>query len=126
MPKHKFTQEDINGRVIAGTHHVDEVNIINELRKILEDLAVIVGQAKLGDGNYPADGTTGIVSTYDFANNIVKNNFEAYDLPTAEDDETSGYSKGSIWVYGGEAYICVDATFNSADWKGITNTEYIS
>ena len=121
MSKHKFTQEDTNGKVTAGVHHVDEVNIINELRQIAEDLATIIGQVKLGDGNYPADSTVGILAT-----NIKKNNFEAYDLPTAEDDETLGYGKGSLWIYGGEAYICVDATESSADWKGITNTDYIS
>ena len=119
MAQHKYTQ-GTSGRVTTADY-VDEINIVNELRQIAEDLATIIGQVKLGDGNYPADGTAGIVAT-----NVLKNNFEAYDLPTIEDDETLGYSKGSIWIYGGEAYVCVDATESSADWKGITNTDYIS
>ena len=119
MAQHKYTQ-GTSGRVTTADY-VDEINIVNELRQIAEDLATIIGQVKLGDGNYPADSTIGILAT-----NVLKNNFEAYDLPTMDDDETLGYSKGSLWVYNGEAYICVDATESSADWKGITNTDYIS
>ena len=120
MSKHKFTQEDTNGKVTAGVHHVDEVNIINELRQIAEDLATIIGQVKLGDGNYPADGTAGILAT-----NVKKNNFEAIDYPLVTDDETKGYKKGSLWIYE-EAYICTDATEGFAIWKQITNEELIS
>ena len=122
MANHKYTQEEAgNGRVAAGTDFVDEINIVNELRQIVEDLAIIVGQVKLGDGNYPADKSTGIIAT-----NVLKNNFEAIALPTANDDTGDGYSKGSIWVYDEEAYICVDATEGSALWKGITNEAAIS
>ena len=68
MANHKYTQESAgSGRVAAGTDFVDEINIINEVRQILEDLAIIIGQAKLGDGQYPADGTTGATAT-----NVVK------------------------------------------------------
>lgn len=118
MAQHKYTQ-GTSGRVTTADY-VDEINIVNELRQIAEDLATIIGQVKLGDGNYPADGTAGIVAT-----NVLKNNFEAYDLPTIEDDETLGYNKGSLWVYGGEAYICVDATESSADWKGMIGRAHV-
>ena len=119
MANHKYTQ-GTSGRVTTADY-VDELNIINELRQIVEDLATIIGQVKLGDNLYPANGSIGILAT-----NVVKNNFAGGADPTADDDETLGYSKGSIWIYDGEAYICVDATESSADWKGITNTEYIS
>ena len=122
MADHKYTQESAgSGRVAAGTDFVDEINIINEVRQILEDIAIIVGQAKLGDGNYPADSTTGTTAT-----NVVKNNFAAEALPTANEDTGDGYSKGSIWIYNEEAYICVDATVAAAIWKGITNETEIS
>ena len=119
MANHKYTQGTA-GRVTTADYS-DEMNIINELRQIVEDLATIIGQVKLGDNLYPANGSIGILAT-----NVVKNNFAAIAYPTITDDSSEGYSKGSIWIYDGEAYICVDATESSADWKGITNTEYIS
>lgn len=115
MANHKYTQESAGGgRVAAGTDFVDEINIANELRQIVEDLAIIVGQIKLGNGQYPADKTTGVLAT-----NVKKNNFEAEAYPLVTNDETEGYSKGSIWIYD-EAYICTDATEGFAVWKEIT------
>ena len=122
MANHKYTQESAgSGRVAAGLDYADEINMFNELRQIVEDLAIIIGQVKLGDGNYPADKSAGIIAT-----NVLKNNFEAIALPTADDDSGDGYSKGSIWLYNEEAYICVDATEGAALWKGITNEAAIS
>lgn len=119
MANHKYTQESAgSGRVAAGTDFVDEVNVTNELRQILEDLAIIVGQIKLGNGQYPADKSIGILAT-----NVKKNNFEATNYPLVTDDETKGYSKGSIWVYDVDAYICTDATEGYAIWREITNEE---
>ena len=121
MANHKYSQESAgSGRVAAGIDYVDEVNIANELRQIVEDLATIIGQVKLGDGQYPADKTVGILAT-----NVKKNNFEATDYPLVTDDETKGYKKGSLWIYE-EAYICTDATEGFAIWKQITNEELIS
>lgn len=60
MAIHKFYQTDVNGKVVALTHNVDEVNIINELRRILNDIATTFGQTKLGDGLYPKDDTQGL------------------------------------------------------------------
>lgn len=115
MANHKYTQESAgSGRVAADLDYVDEINIVNELRKIIEDLATIIGQVKLGDGQYPADQSTGILAT-----NVKKNNFEAGAYPLVTNDETEGYSKGSIWIYE-EAYICTDATEGFAIWKEIT------
>lgn len=115
MANHKYTQESAgSGRVAADLDYVDEINIVNELRKIIEDLATIIGQVKLGDGQYPADQSTGILAT-----NVKKNNFEAGAYPLVTNDETEGYSKGSIWIYS-EAYICTDATEGFAIWKEIT------
>lgn len=60
MAVHKFYQTDVNGKVVALTHNVDEVNIINELRRILNDIATTFGQTKLGDGLYPKNDTQGL------------------------------------------------------------------
>ena len=59
MTIHKFYQTDINGKVTTA-HHVDEKNIINELRRILNDIADTFGQTKFGDGLYPKDDTQGL------------------------------------------------------------------
>jgi len=122
MANHFYTQQSAGGgRVAAGTDYVDEINIVNELRKIVEDLATIIGQVKLGDGNYPADGTSGVLAT-----NVVKNNFAAETYPLVTDDEASGYAKGSLWIYDVDAWICTDATEGFAIWREITNEEPVS
>jgi len=59
MTIHKFYQTDVNGKVTTA-HHVDEKNIINELRKILNNIANTFGQTKFGDGLYPKDDTDGL------------------------------------------------------------------
>ena len=59
MTIHKFYQADINGKVTTA-HHIDEKNIINELRKILNNIADTFGQTKFGDGLYPKDDTRGL------------------------------------------------------------------
>jgi len=59
MTIHKFYQADVNGKVTVA-HHVDEKNIINELRKILNNIADTFGQTKFGDGLYPKDDTDGL------------------------------------------------------------------
>lgn len=114
MANHRYTQESAGSGRASTRDFYDELNIINELRQIVEDLAIIVGQIKLGDGQYPADKSIGILAT-----NVKKNNFEATDYPLVTDDETKGYSKGSLWIYE-EAYICTDATEGFAIWKQIT------
>ena len=59
MTIHKFYQTDVNGKVTTA-HKVDEKNIINELRRILNDIADTFGQTKFGDGLYPKDDTQGL------------------------------------------------------------------
>ena len=59
MAIHKFYQADVNGKVTTA-HKVDEKNIVNELRRILNDVATTFGQTKLGNGLYPQDDTQGL------------------------------------------------------------------
>lgn len=59
MVIHKFYQTDVNGKVTTA-HKVDEKNVINELRRILNDIATTFGQTKLGDGLYPKDDSQGL------------------------------------------------------------------
>jgi len=59
MTIYKFYQTDVNGKVTTA-HKVDEKNIINELRRILSDIATTFGQTKFGDGLYPKDDTQGL------------------------------------------------------------------
>jgi hypothetical protein len=39
--------------------------------------------------------------------------------PGVDDDETGGWEPGSIWVYSGTAYVCVDATEGAAVWTAV-------
>jgi hypothetical protein len=121
MANYKYYQESAGSGRLNTSDKMDEYNVINELRIIVEDIGTIIGHTKIGDSNYPADATSGTTAT-----NVVKNNFTASGLPTANDDSGDGYAKGSIWIYDEEAYICVDATEGSAIWKGITNETEIS
>jgi len=59
MAIHKFYQADANGKVTTA-HKVDEKNVINELRRILNDIATTFGQTKLGNDLYPKDDTQGL------------------------------------------------------------------
>ncbi|GAJ10641.1 unnamed protein product, partial [marine sediment metagenome] len=76
---HKFYQADINGKVTTA-HHVDEKNIVNELRRILNDIATTFGQTKLGDDLYPKDKSHGL----EFDVNRVTVKSGAGDLTIAE------------------------------------------
>jgi len=53
---------------------------------------------------------------------LIKNNYTATAAPTADDDELSGYEKGSEWIYGTTVYKCVSATAGEADWDTVTTT----
>lgn len=77
---HKFYQTDINGKVIALTHNVDEVNIVNELRRILNDICTTFGQTKLGNDSYPKDDTQGL----EFDTNRITTKTEAGTLTIAQ------------------------------------------
>jgi len=58
MTIHTFYQMDVDGKVTTA-HKVDEKNIINELRRILRNVAETFGQTKFGNGSYPRDDTDG-------------------------------------------------------------------
>ncbi len=121
MTQHKYTQQSGTGSKVSTSDYVDEINIVNEQRQILEDLAIITGQLKLGDGNYPADGTAGVL-----ASNVKKCNYEAVAEPEPTDDETEGYAVGSEWIYDQRIWRCVDATEDNAVWKEIQYVEELS
>lgn len=55
MANFKYYQESGGGGRVSTKDHVDEVNIINELRVVIEDFAAALGHSKLGDDKYPKD-----------------------------------------------------------------------
>lgn len=121
MANHKYTQASAGAGRVSTLDYVDEINIVNELRKIVEDIATIIGQIKLGDNQYPADGSTGITAT-----NVVKNNFWAEESPTVNDDITQGYAKGSLWMDWEDVYICFGADEGEAIWRRLLTEEILS
>jgi hypothetical protein len=79
MRIHKFYQADANGKMTIA-HHVDEKNVINELRRILNNIANTFGQTKFGDGLYPKDDTDGL----EFDTNRITEKTETGTLTIAE------------------------------------------
>ena len=53
MAIYKYYQESGGSGRVNTADHVDEINIINELRVVVEDFAAALGHSKLGDGLYP-------------------------------------------------------------------------
>ena len=53
MANFKYYQESGGSGKVNTADHVDEINIINELRVVVEDFAAALGHSKLGDGAYP-------------------------------------------------------------------------
>ena len=53
MANYKYYQETAGSGRVNTKDHVDEVNIINELRVVIEDFAAALGHSKLGDSAYP-------------------------------------------------------------------------
>ena len=50
------------------------------------------------------------------ANLAFTNNFAASAAPGVNDDITSGYTPGSVWIYSGTVYMCSDSTEGAAVW----------
>jgi hypothetical protein len=74
------------------------------------------------DGTYIACLGTAIAHD-DMVAAISEGNFTATATPTVTDDETDGYSAGSMWIVDNEhIYICVDATEGAAVWQFVNKT----
>lgn len=59
MANYKYYQESAGSGRVSTADHVDEVNIINELRVVIEDFATALGHSKLGDSAYPKNLLSG-------------------------------------------------------------------
>lgn len=70
MANYKYYQESGGNGRVNTQDHVDEVNIINELRVVIEDFAAALGHSKLGDGEYPKNLLPG--GTFDIKRVVTK------------------------------------------------------
>ena len=59
MANYKYYQESAGSGRVSSVDHVDEINIINELRVVVEDFATALGHSKLGDTLYPKNLLSG-------------------------------------------------------------------
>jgi hypothetical protein len=59
MANYKYYQESAGDGKVNTQDHVDEVNVINELRVVVEDFATVLGHSKLGDSAYPKNLLSG-------------------------------------------------------------------
>jgi hypothetical protein len=103
-------------QVHAAKFLLEDGSIINGIpicvTTLYSDLIVI-------DHDLWTEGSTIIYS--DSAWRIIKNNLSGTTAPTANDDETEGYSANSLWfdlnATPDEIYRCMDATEGAAIWK---------
>jgi len=116
MP-YKYYQESAGGGRTDSNDNADEYNLINELRQIVEDLALLLGHSKLNDGLYPKDGSAGGALS-----NLPKCNYAATVVPTVNNDSSQGYSVGSRWLGTvlGDEYVCYNASAGAAVWKKVS------
>jgi hypothetical protein len=58
----------------------------------------------------------------------VKTTIDAASAPGPSDDSTVDYRVGSLWIdiYADKAFVCVDASINSAIWKEITQQSTVN
>jgi hypothetical protein len=54
----------------------------------------------------------------------IKNNMSATAQPTIYDDNTKGYSDGSVWIYNAVTYICQSSITNNAVWVSSADIFY--
>lgn len=90
--------------------------------QLLSEKGVTDGYASLdGTAKVPLAQLQEVLSTVDLVDGA-KPNYAAGVAPTASDDETQGYGRGSLWVTTAEAWICLDPTTATAVWTSITDT----
>ena len=65
------------------------------------------------DGNYAFNGALGSDKV------LVKTNFAAIASPTVSNDDSEGYSAGSLWIYSNSTWICTDASTGAANWVSL-------
>lgn len=85
------------------------------------------GSIQSGSGDTPWTHQGSLTVLHDVtAANLPKNNFDAFGPPTVDDDETEGYSLGSLWIWrlsyatdAGRIWQCVQANEGDAVWRVI-------
>jgi len=78
----------------------------------------------LGDGipvaNLTGSGGDLIQDNFvELGSRVKKSNLEAVATPTINDDITAGYAVGSLWIYNGSLYVCLDNTAAAAVWDKV-------
>lgn len=76
------------------------------------------GNIGIGTQNpqYPLDI---LKDMYYKGNRFKKCNFTATANPTSSDDSSLGYEVDSLWAYGGDLFICSDASIGNATWESL-------
>src|ERR1035437_1635118 len=94
------------------------------------DLRLVNDQANPGASEYYGTDAGGVKGFFPIpGGSALQNNYTAVTLPTASDDNLSGYSVGSYWIFNNYAtqnggvsfWECTDATTNAAIWLPVSN-----
>src|SRR3990172_3657237 len=91
--------------------------LVNAAFDILDE-ALLHSEFSASEGFLRKTGT----DTYE----AVKSNLSAGTNPTVDDDVTSGYAVGSIWLVPGDevAFVCLDNTDGAALWVDISQQTF--
>jgi len=89
-------------------------NILNPIIPTTRSKRSYVAIALESTGNFMFNGKMGNDKV------LVTSNYAALAAPLVTDDDSKGYSAGSLWVYGTTAYLCVDASTGAAVWQFFT------
>lgn len=96
----------------------------DNLSTLVNDMLASQGEAEAGVDNTKLMTPLRVAQAIAILAAGLKNNFAAVTDPANTDDDTEGYSIGSVWIntLTNEAYRCVDATTNLAVWVNTTVT----
>lgn len=96
-----------------------------ELVKYANDAAYVTGEGAAAAGDIYYNTTVNAIKFYNgtswFQNEAELNNFGAGGAPAVGNDNTEGYSVGSMWETGGTFYVTSDVSTGAAVWKQVAD-----
>lgn len=109
---------------VAGALAGSAVQPGDNLSTLVNDILASQGEAEAGSDNTKLMTPLRVAQAIAILAAGIQNNYVAAVDPTTTDDDTEGYSVGSVWInlISNEAYRCVDNTTNLAVWVNTTVT----
>lgn len=109
--------EGIDGTTVSEGEGIDVVQAGNDFEVGIADGGVTPAKLDL------SSLTDGVLRHESGVVTFLKHNFAGIAAPLATNDETEGYSIGSLWYYNSILYECWDATEDNAFWYAHANAD---